>query len=80
MMMNLSSGEIVKILKRLWRIDHADDRELIAAPIDSDSQQQNRFLLNIGDIHLANLAKISSATPSDLAFQQLLLRAILKNQ
>jgi hypothetical protein len=73
--MKLSPGEIVNIRKRLWRIDHADDRELIASPIDSDSQHRTSFLWDIEDIQPANLAKISAETPGNFAFQQLLLRA-----
>jgi superfamily II DNA or RNA helicase len=73
--MSLKSGQIIKMRNRLWRIDEYRETEIVATPINGDSDDRRVFLKGLEIITPAQMDAIDAAANGDFAAQQLLLRA-----
>lgn len=73
--MNIHSGQIIEMRKRLWRVDEFSDTELFATPINGDYNDKRIFLLDVEEIKPAKLDIISEDIVGDFQAQRMLLYA-----
>ena len=73
--MNLHTGQIIEMRKRLWRVDEFTETELYATPINGDFNDKRVFLRDVESIKPAELEKISKDLVGDYMAQRMLLYA-----
>lgn len=73
----LTIGSVIRLRKRIWRVDRIDDRDFWATPLDGRDTRRWCFLRSMeeGDVQPGELPLPDARTVSDPAKQDLLLRA-----
>ncbi len=73
--MEIKTGQIVNIRKRLWRVDSIYENELLATSIDSVNNFQKNFFIPLEEIKAAQIDIPQFDKFGNLSNQQLLLNA-----
>ena len=75
--MPIEVGSVIRFRNRIWRVDRVDALEFAATPLDGRDTRRWRFLRSLeeSNVQSGSLPKPDTATVSDPARQDLLLRA-----